>query len=36
LENVEEICAIEQIKALVSASGELSFAMSEGAAGDPQ
>ena len=34
LENVEEICAIEQVKALVFASGELSFAMGEGAAGD--
>jgi 2-dehydro-3-deoxyglucarate aldolase/4-hydroxy-2-oxoheptanedioate aldolase len=36
LENVEEICAIEQVKALVFASGELSFAMGEGAAGDRQ
>ena len=34
LENVEEICAIDQVKALVFASGELSFAMGEGAAGD--
>src|SRR5260370_39854033 len=34
LENVDEICAIEQVKAMVSASGELSFAMGEGAAGD--
>ena len=34
LENVEEICAISQVKALVFASGELSFAMGEGAAGD--
>ena len=34
LHNVEDICAIEQVKALVFASGELSFAMGEGAAGD--
>ena len=34
LKNVEEICAIEQVKALVFAAGELSFAMGEGAAGD--
>ena len=34
LNNVEEICAIDQVKALVFASGELSFAMGEGAAGD--
>lgn len=33
LENIEEICAIEQVKALVFAYGELSFAMGEGAAG---
>ena len=33
LENVEEICSIEQVKALVFASGELAFAMGEGAAG---
>ena len=32
LKNVEEICAIPQVKALVFASGELSFAMGEGAA----
>ncbi len=32
LEHVDEICAIEQVKALVFASGELSFAMGEGAA----
>jgi 2-keto-3-deoxy-L-rhamnonate aldolase RhmA len=34
LKNVDEICAIDQVKALVFASGELSFAMGEGAAGD--
>ena len=34
LENVEEICAIPQVKALVFAAGELSFAMGEGAAAD--
>jgi 2-keto-3-deoxy-L-rhamnonate aldolase RhmA len=34
LEHVDEICAIEQVKALVFASGELSFAMGEGAAAD--
>lgn len=34
LNNVEEICAIDQVKALVFAAGELSFAMDEGAAGD--
>ena len=34
LDAVEEICAIDQVKALVFASGELSFAMGEGAAAD--
>ena len=34
LADVENICAIPQVKALVFASGELSFAMGEGAAGD--
>ena len=34
LNNVAEICAIKQVKALVFASGELSFAMGEGATGD--
>ena len=34
LNNVDEICAIPQVKALVFAAGELSFAMGEGAAGD--
>ena len=34
LNNVDDICAIDQVKALVFASGELSFAMGEGAAGD--
>ena len=30
LENIEEICAIEQVKMLVFANGELAFAMGEG------
>ena len=34
LNDVEAICAIPQVKALVFASGELSFAMGEGAAAD--
>ena len=34
LNNVEEICTIPQVRALVFASGELSFAMGEGAAAD--
>jgi 2-keto-3-deoxy-L-rhamnonate aldolase RhmA len=34
LEHVDEICAIDEVKALVFASGELSFAMGEGAAAD--
>ncbi len=34
LNNVEDICAMKQVKALVFASGELSFAMGEGAAAD--
>ena len=34
LENIDSICAIERVKALVFASGELSFALGEGAAGD--
>ena len=34
LANVEAICAIPQVKALVFASGELSFALGEGAAAD--
>ena len=34
LNNIDAICAIPQVKALVFASGELSFAMGEGAAGD--
>jgi 2-keto-3-deoxy-L-rhamnonate aldolase RhmA len=32
LENIEEICAVEQVKLLVFASGELAFAMGEGSA----
>jgi 2-keto-3-deoxy-L-rhamnonate aldolase RhmA len=32
LENIEEICAIDQVKFLVFASGELAFAMGEGSA----
>ena len=34
LADVDEICAIDEVKALVFASGELSFAMGEGAAAD--
>ena len=34
LNDVEAICTLPQVKALVFASGELSFAMGEGAAGD--
>jgi 2-keto-3-deoxy-L-rhamnonate aldolase RhmA len=34
LAHVDEICAIDSVKALVFASGELSFAMGEGAAAD--
>ncbi len=34
LENIEEICAIEQVKVIVFAAGELAFAMGEGATMD--